>query len=397
MRFAKSATRIYAQVKKEILQIVRRPGAFLSLVVGPFAIMALFGLGYSGVRPPVQAVLVLPESLAISRDASYYQGLAGPALQINRVDNDPEQARAELVAQLIDLVVIAPSDAVQALREGRRAELGLEYNEIDPGVDAYLHFLSQTLSAELNKEILTKAAERGETWILQAAGGAAQVEVPPSVIAAPTVAVTRNVAPTQPPLIAFFAPAVLALVLQHMAVTLSALSFVRERENGAMELFRISPVTSLELLLGKVIGFGIIGTVIAVAVTAGAVNLVHVPILGSIPLIAGVVALVVLASLGLGLLISVVAGSERQAVQLSLLLLLASVFFSGFVLRVEDFATPVQAVAYALPVTHGIRLLQDLMLRGGTTAGWELAALAGTAVALLLITTILLRRVMARG
>lgn len=216
------------------------------------------------------------------------------------------------------------------------------------------------------------------------------------MVASPTEVATRNIAPTQPPLIAFFAPAVLALVLQHMAVTLSALSFVREREGGALELFRVSPVTSLELLLGKVIGFGLIGAIIAIAVTAGSVSLVNVPILGDPFLIAGVIALVMFASLGLGLLISVVAGSERQAVQLSLLLLLASVFFSGFVLRVEDFNPAVQAVAYSLPVTHGIRLLQDLMLRGGTTAAWELGALALTALALLLMTTLLLRRLMSR-
>jgi ABC-2 type transport system permease protein len=397
MGFAKSATRVYSQVKKEILQIVRRPGTFLSLVVGPFAIMALFGLGYNGIRPAVPAVLVLPDSLSVSRDAAYYQNLTGPAIKILRVDNDPNAARDELARQVIDLVVIAPADAVDTIRNGQRAQLELDYNEIDPGVDAYIRFLATRLSAEVNREILTQAAQSGENWILQAADSTTQLKIPPEVVAAPTEVTTRNIAPTQPPLIAFFAPAVLALVLQHMAVTLSALSFVREREGGALELFRVSPVTSLELLLGKVIGFGLIGAVIAIAVTAGSVGLVNVPILGDPVLIAAVIALVMFASLGLGLLISVVAGSERQAVQLSLLLLLASVFFSGFVLRVDDFNPAVQAVSYALPVTHGIRLLQDLMLRGGTTYWWELGALAITALALLLMTTLLLRRLMSRG
>jgi ABC-2 type transport system permease protein len=397
MGFAKSATRVYSQVKKEILQIVRRPGTFLSLVVGPFAIMALFGLGYNGIRPAVPAVLVLPDSLSVSRDAAYYQNLTGPAIKILRVDNDPNAARDELARQVIDLVVIAPADAVDTIRNGQRAQLELDYNEIDPGVDAYIRFLASRLSSEVNREILTQAAQSGENWILQAADSTTQLKIPPEVVAAPTEVTTRNIAPTQPPLIAFFAPAVLALVLQHMAVTLSALSFVREREGGALELFRVSPVTSLELLLGKVIGFGLIGAVIAIAVTAGSVGLVNVPILGDPVLIAAVIALVMFASLGLGLLISVVAGSERQAVQLSLLLLLASVFFSGFVLRVDDFNPAVQAVSYALPVTHGIRLLQDLMLRGGTTYWWELGALAITSLALLLMTTLLLRRLMSRG
>ena len=66
-----------------------------------------------------------------------------------------------------------------------------------------------------------------------------------------------------------------------------------------------------------------------------------------------------------------VSDSERQAVQLSLLTLLASVFFSGFVLPLDEFTAPVRVLAYLLPVTHGIQLLQDLMLRGTTNYLWE--------------------------
>jgi ABC-2 type transport system permease protein len=397
MRFAKSATRIYSQVKKEILQIVRRPGTFLGLVLGPFAIMALLGLGYTGVRPAIETVLVIPASLSLSRDPAFYQNLAGPAVHVQRVDADPAAALDQLAKQQLGLVVIGPADGVQAVRDGRRAQIELDYNEVDPSVRAYLSFIASGISSELNKQILTQAAQSGENWILQGADPGTTLTIPPDVIAAPTEAVTKNLAPTEPPLIAFFIPAVLALVLQHMAVTLSALSFVREREGGALELFRVSPVNSFELLLGRVIGFGLIGAVVAVVVTAGSVTLVKVPILGDPWLIALVIALLMFASLSLGLLISVVSATERQAVQLSLLLLLASVFFSGFVLRVTDFAPAVQAIAYVLPVTHGIRLLQDLMLRGGTTSTWEFAALAGTAIALLLVTTMLLRRLMSRG
>ena len=92
--------------------------------------------------------------------------------------------------------------------------------------------------------------------------------------------------------------------------------------------------------------------------------------------VAWVIVLLSFASLGLGLLISTVVDSERQAVQLSMLVLLASVFFSGFVLPLDQFITPLRIAAYALPVTHGIQLLQDFMLRGSTNNGWELYALA---------------------
>jgi ABC-2 type transport system permease protein len=109
------------------------------------------------------------------------------------------------------------------------------------------------------------------------------------------------------------------------------------------------------------------------------------------------IGLLLLASLGLGLLVAVVSDSERQAVQLSLLVLLASVFFSGFVLAIDEFSPPVHALTFLLPVTHGIRLLQDFLLRGSTTNGWELLALGVIALVTLVASWALLRRSMTRA
>jgi ABC-2 type transport system permease protein len=119
--------------------------------------------------------------------------------------------------------------------------------------------------------------------------------------------------------------------------------------------------------------------------------------LGDPVVLAGTIALVLLASLGIGLLIAVISDSERQAVQLSLLLLLASVFFSGFVIAISEFTEPVRALAFLLPVTHGIRLMQDIMLRGGTTQNWEFAALLLIAVVTLAVSWFGLRRGMTRA
>src|SRR4029079_5341964 len=105
-----------------------------------------------------------------------------------------------------------------------------------------------------------------------------------------------------------------------------------------------------------------------------------------------VIGLVLVASLGLGLLISVVSDSERQAVQLALLTLLASMSLSGFVLHIEEFQPAVQVGAYLLPVTHGIALLQGEFLSGAIAQTWELGALVGTGACLLLVSWALLRR-----
>lgn len=245
----------------------------------------------------------------------------------------------------------------------------------------------------MNQEILRTAIEEGESYAVRRVGDEI-TDIPPEVIASPTTVRTENVVPSEPTIVAHSAPAVLALILQHMAVTLTALSFVRERLSGAMELLRISPVNSFELVLGKYIGLGLVSVVIATLTTALLVLVLGVPLLGDPLLLASVIGLLVFASLGVGLLISVIADSERQAVQLSLLVLLASVFFSGFVLPVEEFRTGLQVGSYSLPVTHGIRLLQDVMLRGGTQAWWQLAVLGGLGVILFALTSVLLRRAM---
>jgi ABC-2 type transport system permease protein len=385
----KSVVRIWAQVRKELIQVRRRPGAFFSLVLGPFLIMAVFGLGYTGTRRALDTAIVIPPNVGLPTDASYYQGLAGPALNIVEVSATPEEPLASLAAQTLDMVVVAPANAVQTFQSGQQSTIQVSINEVDPVAAGYAGFIASVLNQKINEEIIKQAVSQGQ--VQQA------TQIPPSVVAAPTTVSLSNVASSTPSIVAFAAPAALALMLQHMAVTLTALSFIRERLSGAMELFRVSPTNSFELVLGKYLGLGIVSAVVAAISGVLLVTVLGVPLLGSPWLVAGVIALLVFASLGLGLVISIISDSERQAVQLALLLLLASVFFSGFVLPVNEFHEGVQYLAFLLPVTHGIRLLQDLMLRGDTTAWWQLGALAALGVVFLLLSVILLRRQMRRA
>jgi ABC-2 type transport system permease protein len=169
---------------------------------------------------------------------------------------------------------------------------------------------------------------------------------------------------------------------------------VRERLSGQMDRFRVAPVTSMELLIGKYIAYAVLSLAVSAVVGALLVFVLGVPMLGGWPAFVGIVLLLTFASLGVGLLISLVADSERQAVQLSMLVLLASVFFSGFVLPVSDFAQWTQYIAYALPVTHGIATLQDHMLRGAVGSSWMLAALAGIGLVLYTVSLLRLRRIL---
>ena len=388
----KSWTRTTAFIGKEVLEVVRRPGALFSLIFGPFLIMGLFGIGYSGQYRPLATVLVVPSSANLPRDPNFYQQFVGESVRIVEITEDVNSARARLQRQEIDLLVIAPPDVQQNFMSGEQSAIGIEYNELDPVRDNYARFIAYRQTQELNRAIIEQAVSQGEQYVLQTTGNQPPIAISPQVIAAPTRAELRNLAPISPNVVAFFAPAVLALVLQHMGVTLTALSLVRERLSGAMDIFRVAPVRALEILVGKYLAYLFFNLSIAAAISFLLVGVLHVPLLSPPGDVAWVVVLLSFASLGLGLLISTVVDSERQAVQLSMLVLLASVFFSGFVLPLDQFITPLRIAAYSLPVTHGIQLLQDFMLRGGTNAGWELEVLAVIGVVLFLLTSFTVRR-----
>jgi ABC-2 type transport system permease protein len=106
------------------------------------------------------------------------------------------------------------------------------------------------------------------------------------------------------------------------------------------------------------------GAVIAAALTAGLVFGLGVPMVGSWAVVLTTIALLLLASTGLGFLLALVAGSDSEAVQYAMLVLLASIFFSGFLLSLERFHPVLVWIARLLPVTSGVVLLRDAMLRG---------------------------------
>lgn len=392
MGLAKMLVRIMAVVGKEITEVFRRPGAVLSLVLGPFLILAIFGAGYQGTKKDLRAILVIDPASTLPKDAATYENdlnLRGMRI----VDVTPDRAAAEgrLRAGDIDVVVVPPADPMTAIESGQQATIEVVINLADPVQAAYTSFLADAMASAVNREIYKVGAEEGQSYAITV-GGHDLSKVPPEVIASPTRAEVINLTPAKPTIVGFFGPAALALVLQHLAVTLIALSIVRERQSGALDRFRASPMRATEVVAGKVIAFGLLGSLIAGTSVWLLVSFLGVPMLGSVAAVALVIGLLLVASLGLGLLISVISDSERQAVQLSLLLLLASMFFSGFVLRIEEFQPAVQALAYALPVTHGVALLQDLMVTGSVSHPWQIAALAVIGVFVLALSWLRLRR-----
>lgn len=387
-------TRILAFVGKELVETLRRPAAVLSLIAGPLLLILVFGAGFDGARRPLQAIVVAPDGSGLPSDPAVYSDQDLQGLEIAEVTPDLEAARRRVAAREVDLLVVAPADMAERFRAGEQSVIRVEYSLVDPVRAAQADLLARQVSAEVNRVMIERAVTEGESQA-QSLWNAVD-PIPPEVVAAPTRPETRNLAPTTPGIVPFYGAAALALIVQHLAVTLFALSLVNERGRGRLEILRTAPVSAVEVLAGKGIALAVMGAVVAL-VTVGGLVALGVPMLADPARVAGAVALTLIASLAVGALIAGLSDTERQAVQLSLLLLLASVFFGGFVLAVDEFKPFAQVIANLLPVTHGIAMLQDLMLRGAAPTGIHVATLTAITAVAGVASWALLRRAMVRA
>lgn len=188
--------------------------------------------------------------------------------------------------------------------------------------------------------------------------------IPPDVFVSPLLWDAKPIQAYQPSYVVYHSPTVLALLVQHLCITLAALSLVDERTAGAVEIFRIAPVGPNEILVGKFIAYVLVIALTVVGLIALLVYALAVPVLGAWFWFVAVLAALMAYSLNLGFLISAWARSRSQAIQMSMLALLGSIFFSGFFVPLSDFAPVVRALSYSLPVTYGIELLRQVTLRG---------------------------------
>jgi ABC-2 type transport system permease protein len=177
-------------------------------------------------------------------------------------------------------------------------------------------------------------------------------------------------------------PGLIGVILTMTMVLFTGVAIVRERERGNMELLIATPVSRSELMIGKVLPYAVIGLVQTTVVLALGVWLFQVPVRGSVLDVYLAAVLLILANLTLGLLISTKAQSQFQAMQMTFFVFLPSILLSGFMFPFAGMPVVVQWLAEVLPLTHFLRLIRGIMLRGADLVSlWPdvLALLAFTA------------------
>ena len=164
----------------------------------------------------------------------------------------------------------------------------------------------------------------------------------------------------------FFVPGVIGIVLQIATTFATAMSLVRERERGTLEQLMVSPLSRWGLMLGKLVPYLIIGMTMAVGLFAIMRYLFHVPIAGDLGALMLGTLFYVFCLLSLGLLISTRAQNQMQALQMTMMFILPSVFFSGFIFPRETMPAIFYALSTVLPATYYIELERALVLRGAS-------------------------------
>lgn len=159
-------------------------------------------------------------------------------------------------------------------------------------------------------------------------------------------------------------PALIGVILTMTMVLFTAVAIVRERERGNLEFLITTPVGTLELMLGKLLPYVLIGLLQVTIVLVAGQLLFGVPLRGDLGDLYVAALVFIAASLALGLLISTLASSQFQAMQMTFFFFLPSILLSGFMFPFYGMPRPAQLIAEALPLTHFVRMVRGIMLRG---------------------------------
>lgn len=375
-----SLIRVVAFVRKESIDVVRQPTLLLALIIGPFLILLAFGAGLRETDPPLRAALIVADSSEIRAEIEAFADAERDRerLEITGVSGDRDTAIGQLRERSLDLVLVFPEQVIGHVEREEQAVIEVYHNQIDPIEGQAIALFSRSAVDELNNRVLVSVIEEFQQAVRDSGGAefgeTAQerqaanqyLDMDPNVVVSPFRGEVEMVTGQAVELTDFYAPAVVVVPLQHLAITLLGLSVVRERALGATELFRVSPLRTSEYLAGKFLAFLLLGSVVAAALIALLVLGLGVPMNGVWWHLVVSLALLLFTSTAVGLVLAMLANSDSKAVQYAMLMLLATIFLSGFLLSLERFVPIARPLPWLLPSTYGIQLTRDVMLRGAS-------------------------------
>lgn len=363
-------TRFWAIVKKEFIQ-VRRDRTSLIMAVGMPVIMLLL-FGYV-VNTDVEHVPAVVWDQSMSSDS---RAVIEAFRNTHSVDPDQYVQGYPQVEEKLDsgqarVAIIIPPDYGKKLQGGEQASLQVLIDGSDPTVSRTALSAVQLLG--LNESLKVQ----NDRLLAQGNGGSAGTM--------PVNFETRVWYNPDMKSRVYNIPALIGLILQNVIALLTSFSMVREKERGTMEQLVVTPIRSLELLLGKLLPFVLIGFVSLSIILGFGIYWFGVYPKGSIALLLLLSSLFLVTVLAIGLLISTVARTQLQAMQMTFMLILPSILLSGFIFPRETMPPFLQFLGGLLPLTYFLDIVRGIFLKGSTMAYLWQDTLALTGFAVLLI------------
>jgi ABC-2 type transport system permease protein len=339
--------RLLAIAWKELLQLRRDRMTFGMMIGIPVMQLLLFGYAINTDVRHMPTVIYDQDRSPEARDLVQRLVVTGFYDIVGHVRDYDEIARALRVGQArVGLVI--PTRFGESMRAGRPARAQLVVDGSDP----------QTVASATNTAVSLAGARALElTALRQATRGQARLSEPLSI--EPTTWYNPELKTA-----IYVVPGLVGVILTMTMIMFTAMAVVRERERGTLEQLIVSPVGRVELVIGKIVPYIVIGYV-QMSLILGVGRLIFkVPLAGSLPLLYALASAFIAANLALGMFFSTVAKTQQQAMQMSFFFLLPNILLSGFIFPFEGMPRPAQWMAQVLPLTHFLRVVRGITLKG---------------------------------
>ncbi len=338
--------RVFVIAWKELLQLRRDRMTLAMMVVLPILQLTLFGYAINTDVRHIPTVIYDQDRTAASRDlvqsllATGFYALAGS------VESYDDISRAMRTGAARVALVIPPKFSSK-LSRGDAFKVQLVVDGSDPQIVASATNTAASLVGARSSEMLLARIAKG--------GGAAPEPM------------TLEVATWYNPDLrtaVYVVPGLIGVILTMTMVMLTAMAIARERERGTLEQLIVSPVRKLELVVGKILPYILMGYVQMTLILLAGRVIFRVAFVGSLPLLYAMAFLFISANLALGLFFSTLAKTQQQAMQMSFFFILPNILLSGFMFPFESMPRPAQMLAQLLPLTHFLRIVRGITLKG---------------------------------
>ena len=364
--------RIRFLIWKELIELGQDPRLFGIVIMAP--ILQLFMLAYAAttdVRNVPMVVADADRSGASRELVSRFD--ASPIFTVTQVFSSPDEIDGALERGDAWMALVVPPGYGSALASGHSQAVQIVADGSDANSAGVSMSYATNLIAGYGQEIAARAELAG-----------ARSESPAAAIQ-PVVRVWFN-----PRLESrdFMIPGIVALLLLVVTTNLSSMGIVREKELGTLEQLNVTPLTRSELVIGKLLPYGLVGLIDVLLVLSVAIFWFDVPMRGSYVLLFAMTLVYLVTTLGLGLFVSTVSATQQQAMMTStFFFLIPMMLLSGFVFPIENMPAAIQPITYLIPLRYFLVILRSIFLKGvGLETLWPQAlALAGWGIGVLLL------------